>query len=105
MEEMVVKDGKVTNPDFKRYRVPRAKDIPPIGTIFVESNDPNGPYGAKGLAEPALTPIAPAISNAVYHAIGIRLTELPMRSATIREMLKKKRRGGHDGGRHKEGGM
>jgi CO/xanthine dehydrogenase Mo-binding subunit len=93
MEEMVVKDGKVTNPDFKRYRVPRAKDIPPIRTIFVESNDPNGPYGAKGLAEPALTPIAPAISNAVYHAIGIRLTELPMRSATIREMLKKKAQG------------
>lgn len=93
MEEMVVKDGRVTNPDFKRYRVPRAKDIPPIRTIFVESNDPNGPYGAKGLAEPALTPIAPAISNAVYHAIGIRLTELPMRSATIREMLKKKAQG------------
>ncbi len=89
MEEMTVQDGKVTNPNFKRYRVPRAKDMPPIQTIFVESNDPNGPYGAKGLAEPALTPVAPAIANAIHHATGIRLTELPMKSATIRDMLEK----------------
>ena len=89
MEEMIVQNGKVTNPNFKRYRVPRAKDIPPIQTIFVESDDPNGPYGAKGLAEPALTPVAPAIANAIHHATGIRLTELPMKSATIRDMLKR----------------
>jgi len=89
MEEMIVRDGLVTNPNFKKYRVPRAKDMPPIQTIFVESNDPNGPYGAKGLAEPALTPVAPAIANAIYHATGIRLTELPMKPATIRNMLKR----------------
>jgi CO/xanthine dehydrogenase Mo-binding subunit len=87
LEEMTLDGGKVTNPNFKRYRVPRAKDIPPINTIFVESNDPNGPYGAKGLAEPALTPIAPAIANAIYHATGIRVTELPIKSDTIRDAL------------------
>ena len=69
----------------------RAKDIPSIRTIFVESNDPNGPYGAKGLAEPALTPIAPAIANAIYHATGIRPTELPMRPAAIKKMLEKRK--------------
>jgi CO/xanthine dehydrogenase Mo-binding subunit len=89
-EELMVKEGKITNPNFKNYRVPRAKDIPSIHVIFVESNDPNGPYGAKGLAEPALTPIAPAIANAIYHAVGIRLTSLPMTPRKIKDSLKKK---------------
>jgi len=89
-EELIVKEGKITNPNFKNYRVPRAKDIPSIHVIFVESNDPNGPYGAKGLAEPALTPIAPAIANAIYHAVGIRLTSLPMTPRKIKDSLRKK---------------
>ncbi len=97
MEEMTLKDGKVTNPNFKRYRVPRAKDMPAIQTIFVESNDPNGPYGAKGLAEPALTPIAPAIANAIRHATGVRLTELPMKAAVLKEALKERKKKAHNG--------
>jgi len=44
----------------------------------VESLDPNGPYGAKGLAEPALIPLAPAIANAIYQAVGVRITDLPI---------------------------
>lgn len=90
MEEMKVKEGKVMNPNFKRYLVPKAKDIPPIQTVFVESNDPYGPYGAKGLAEPALTPIAPAIANAIYHAAGIRITELPITPERIKAALESK---------------
>jgi CO/xanthine dehydrogenase Mo-binding subunit len=89
-EELIVKEGKITNPNFKNYRVPRAKDIPSIHVIFVESNDPNGPYGAKGLAEPALTPVAPAIANAIYQAVGIRLTSLPLTPKKIKDALKKK---------------
>lgn len=88
MEEMEVSRGKVTNPTFRKYKVPRAKDMPRIKTIFVESQDPNGPYGAKGLAEPALTPVAPAIANAIYHATGVRLRDLPMTPQKIREALK-----------------
>ncbi len=87
MEDLVLKSGKVTNSNFKDYKVPRAKDIPPIDIIFVESNDPNGPYGAKGLAEPALTPIAPAIANAIFHATGVRVTDLPIKAARIKEEL------------------
>jgi len=90
MEEMRLKEGKVANPNFKQYLVPKAKDIPPIETLFVESNDPYGPYGAKGLAEPALTPIAPAIANAIYHATGIRITELPMTPEKIKAALENK---------------
>jgi CO/xanthine dehydrogenase Mo-binding subunit len=90
MEELRLKEGKVTNPNFKQYLVPKAKDIPPIQTLFVESNDPYGPYGAKGLAEPALTPIAPAIANAIYHATGIRITELPMTPEKVKAALENK---------------
>ena len=75
---MVLENGRITNTNFKQYKVPRANHIPHITTIFIESNDPNGPYGAKGLAEPALTPVAPAIANAIYHATGIRMTRLPI---------------------------
>jgi CO/xanthine dehydrogenase Mo-binding subunit len=87
-EEMRIKEGRVTNPNFKQYRVPKARDIPPIQTLFIESDDPNGPYGAKGLAEPALTPIAPAIANAIYHATGIRVMELPITPEKIKAALK-----------------
>lgn len=89
-EQMIVEKGEVTNPNFKEYRVPRAKDIPPIRVIFVESNDPNGPYGAKGLAEPALTAIAPAIANAVYNAVRIRITHLPISPQKILTALRKR---------------
>jgi CO/xanthine dehydrogenase Mo-binding subunit len=88
-EEMTIENGKVKNSNFKQYKVPRAKHIPHITTIFIESNDPNGPYGAKGLAEPALTPVAPAIANAIYHATGIRLTHLPMTPKRLRNEITK----------------
>jgi CO/xanthine dehydrogenase Mo-binding subunit len=88
-EEIVLKDGKVMNPSFKNYQVPRAKDMPAIEIIFIESNDPFGPYGAKGLSEPALTPVAPAIANAIYHAVGIRLTNPPMTPKKVKDALKK----------------
>lgn len=86
-EEMIAKKGKITNPNFKQYKVLRAHDMPVVNTIFVETNDPNGPYGAKGLAEPALTAVAPAISNAIFHAIGIRFRELPMTPVKIKREL------------------
>jgi CO/xanthine dehydrogenase Mo-binding subunit len=78
MEEIPLKDGKPIYNTFKYYKVPRATDMPTIETIFIESKDPSGPYGAKGLAEPALTPVAPAIANAVFHATGLRLNTLPL---------------------------
>ena len=79
MEEIPLRDGKPIYNTFKDYKVPRATDMPPIEAIFIESKDPSGPYGAKGLAEPALTPVAPAIANAVFHATGLRLNTLPLR--------------------------
>jgi CO/xanthine dehydrogenase Mo-binding subunit len=89
MENMVYDHGKIANAGFLDYRVPGPKDVPDITSIFVESNDPIGPFGAKGLGEPTLNPVAAAISNAIYDAVGIRLRELPFTPEKVLAELKK----------------
>jgi len=69
--------GKVMNPDFLNYVIPTALDCPPMGITLVEEQHPQGPYGAKGVGEMAIAPTAPAIANAVFHACGIRIHDLP----------------------------
>ena len=90
MEDMGVRDGRVINRSFGSYNMPRIMDMPPLNSILVESDDPNGPYGAKGLAEPALTPTAPAIANAIYHAVGVRIKELPITPEKVLAALREK---------------
>ena len=77
-EELIVENGHVLNPDFHHYRLFTAADMPEIETIIVETDDPGGPFGAKGVGEMGGTPTAAAVANAIYDAIGIRMTELPM---------------------------
>ena len=91
MENMVTENGKVVNPDFLDYVIPTAKDIPKINPILVEPIDPNGPYGAKGVGEPALNPSMSAITNAIYDATGIRIRELPVSPEKILEELKRRK--------------
>ena len=88
MEEMGMKRGRVGHRSFESYHMPRIKDVPRLKSILIESDDPNGPYGAKGLAEPALTPTAPAIANAIYHAVGVRIRELPITPEKVLAALK-----------------
>lgn len=90
MEDLVCRSGEALNPNFSDYKVLKAPDVPPIRTILVESNDPNGPFGAKGVAEPALVPTTPAIVNSIYDAIGIRMMDLPVTPEKILEALKKR---------------
>ena len=78
MENMAYENGKLINPDFVDYIVPSALDVPEIKPILVEPIEPNGPYGAKGIGEPALNPTMSAITNAIYDATGIRIKELPV---------------------------
>ena len=59
------------------YLIPTIGDVPPIETIIVETHDPVGPYGAKGVGEHSLIPTAPAILNAIHHACGIRIRSVP----------------------------
>jgi CO/xanthine dehydrogenase Mo-binding subunit len=76
-EELRYEDGELMNGDLFSYRVPRAGDIPPFEAILAQRGDGIGPYGAKGGGEGALNPVAAAIANAVYRAVGIRLREAP----------------------------
>ena len=70
--------GRVINADLAEYKIPTMLDMPQVKTIIVESNEPNGPFGAKEVGEGAIMPTIPAILNAVYDAIGVRIHELPL---------------------------
>ncbi|MFH2044055.1 MAG: molybdopterin cofactor-binding domain-containing protein [Pseudomonadota bacterium] len=90
-ENIVVEEGKTLTPDFLDYKMPTAVDMPGMTGVFVESNDPGGPYGAKEGAEGLVGPIAPAILNAIYDATGIRFKETPITPEKVLRELKKKK--------------
>ncbi len=78
-EEVIFDDkGRVVNDDLAEYKMVTALDMPPVKTIIVESDEPNGPFGAKEVGEGAIMPTIPAILNAIYDACGVRLYELPL---------------------------
>lgn len=70
--------GRVRNADLAEYKMPTALDMPRIEAIIVESNEPNGPFGAKEVGEGAIMPCIPAVLNALYDAVGVRMNELPL---------------------------
>ena len=78
-EEVLLKDGKILTNNFDSYKIPKAIDVPDITGIIIENPDPNTPAKAKGIGEPALEIIAPAIANAVYNATGNRYFQLPIK--------------------------
>jgi CO/xanthine dehydrogenase Mo-binding subunit len=90
-ENMVTKDGKVVNDQFTDYIVPTALDVPPIVSEIVERFDPTGPYGAKGIGEPSLLPTASAIANAIFDAVGVLITDLPITPEKVYMGLKAKK--------------
>jgi CO/xanthine dehydrogenase Mo-binding subunit len=77
-EEILFTEGHIANPSFLEYKLPTTRELVIPKVILVESDEPHGPFGAKGVAEPGLVPTAPAIANAIYHATGIRITSLPI---------------------------
>ena len=87
LEEFRFKDGRLLNPNFTDYQIPTALDIPEIDLEFVETNDPNGPYGGKSIGELAIVPTAAAIANAIYDAIGVRFTKIPVTPENVIEAL------------------
>lgn len=82
--------GRILNADLGEYKIPTALDMPPVDTIIVESNEPNGPFGAKEVGEGAIMPTIPAILNAVYNATGVRIWELPLTPERVYRALKEK---------------
>jgi CO/xanthine dehydrogenase Mo-binding subunit len=89
-ENLVFENGRLVNPNFLDYKILGAPDIPPIESLFIETNDPEGPFGAKGLGEPPLISCAPAIANAIQDAVGVRIKTLPMTPDKILAALKAK---------------
>ncbi|MEM4287112.1 MAG: molybdopterin cofactor-binding domain-containing protein, partial [Candidatus Caldarchaeum sp.] len=83
-EEMVLDNGRVVNASLADYLLPTSLETPPIKVVFVETPDPAGPYGAKGIGETACIPTAAAIANAVYDALGRRVKSLPIKPEKLR---------------------
>ncbi|HBT47040.1 MAG TPA: nicotinate dehydrogenase medium molybdopterin subunit [Peptococcaceae bacterium] len=90
MEEVVLDEGRIYNPNLHGYLIPTTMDMPEVEPIIIEDPEPTGPYGAKGVGEPATLPTAPAILNAIYNAVGVRLTELPATPERVLKALKAK---------------
>jgi 4-hydroxybenzoyl-CoA reductase subunit alpha len=87
-EQMKFRDGLLLNGNFIDYKIPTTKDTPPIYTNIVETIDPEGPFGAKECGEGAIHPIIPSIANAIYDAVGVRVTSLPITSEEVLKELK-----------------
>jgi 4-hydroxybenzoyl-CoA reductase subunit alpha len=89
-EEMVWKDGLLINPTMLEYKSPSAVESPDVECIIVESVDPEGPFGAKEASEGSLAATIPAIANAIYDAVGIRLREAPFTPERVLAALRQK---------------
>jgi putative selenate reductase molybdopterin-binding subunit len=76
-EYLFTPEGRVRNADLSRYKIPGALDLPPLRVILVDSYEPTGPMGAKSVAEIGINGPVPSIANAIYHAVGLRLTRTP----------------------------
>jgi 4-hydroxybenzoyl-CoA reductase subunit alpha len=89
-EEMIWENGRLMNSSFLEYRIPSTLETPPIESIIVESEDPEGPFGAKEAGEGSLAATIPAIANAIYDAVGVRITTLPLSREKIFQALREK---------------
>jgi CO/xanthine dehydrogenase Mo-binding subunit len=90
LEKVEYRYGVMLNPGFLHYRVPTALDVSKVESALIETLDPAGPYGAKGVAEPAMTPTAVCIANAIFDAVGVRIKDLPITPDKILRALGEK---------------
>jgi len=92
MENLGLKDGAVLNPNFKDYVIPSALDTPEVAKpIIIEKPYRNSAFGAKGVGEPAIISVVPAIANAVANATGIRFNRLPITAERLYTALRGKK--------------
>jgi CO/xanthine dehydrogenase Mo-binding subunit len=94
MEEVIVKDGKLVTPSLSEYLIPTSVDVPKTKVIILESGTGLGPFGAKGIGEPSLTPAAAAVANAVANAIGAPINSLPLTPEKVLQAIDLARRNG-----------
>ncbi|HWR33882.1 MAG TPA: molybdopterin cofactor-binding domain-containing protein, partial [Chitinophagaceae bacterium] len=87
-EQIKYFNGLILNSNFLDYKIPTSLDTPPIQTNIIETNDPEGPFGAKECGEGALHPVIPAIANAIFNAVGVRITKLPISAEEVLHKMK-----------------
>lgn len=90
-EEMKYHEGLLLNNNFLDYKIPTSLDTPDFSTNIIETIDPEGPFGAKECGEGALHPVIPAIANAIYDAVGVRVTRLPIKADEVLALIQKKK--------------
>lgn len=90
-ENLQVVNGEVKNPSFLDYKIVTAKDMPPVRIELIETEDPAGPFGVKGIGEAGAIPTAAAIANAFYDATGVRIRELPLTPERVLEALRREK--------------
>lgn len=93
MEDFRYNKAAVLNANLLDYRTPSPMQMPEVECILVESNDPEGPFGAKECGEGPLLPILPSVANAIYDAVGVRIRELPMTPDVVWKAMQKQQRG------------
>lgn len=91
-ERLVLLDGKIITNNLGLYIIPTTEDAPQIDAMFIETHYDGGPYGAKGIGEQPLMGVAPAITNAIYNAIGVRLEHIPALPEDVWNALLQERR-------------
>lgn len=89
-EKLIMENGEVKNRNFTDYRIMTMADSCNVHTILVETIDPRGPFGAKGVGEPAMIPTAAAIANAIYNAVGVWILDLPITPEKVVKAIKNK---------------
>ncbi len=89
-EKLILQEGRIVYKNLLDYKIPTIADMPTITPVIVEEEDPNGPFGAKSVGEAAIDPVASAICNAIYNAIGVRITRLPVTPDSLLEAIKAK---------------
>lgn len=90
-EQVILEKGENMNPNFRDYKILTAKDVVPIEAPVLETYDNDGPFGAKGIGEPGCVPTAPAIANAIYDAIGVRIKDLPITPERVLAAIREKK--------------
>jgi CO/xanthine dehydrogenase Mo-binding subunit len=92
MEDYKLQDGRTSTSGLAKYILPTALDVPRVNSIIIEDPDPIGPLGVKGVGEPAMVPTIPAIMNAIYDAVGVRITDLPATPEKVLMAIRNKER-------------
>ena len=92
MEDYQLNDGHTSTSGFAKYILPTSLDVPRVNSIIIEDPDPIGPLGVKGIGEPAMVPTIPAVMNAIYDAVGVRVFDLPATPEKILLAMREKAR-------------